>query len=206
MADTSFAVTAGSGTNLHTVTTSIGGTTVHDQTVKQGPPYLATYTVTTASTSIATANAHPLQIMAGASLNVFLSRLRVYQSVLVTTAALATWEIWRLSTAGTGGTSITPAPLDTGDSASGATAMTLPTAKGTEATKLWSGTVSLEQTAPTAGANTLLIDIDFDDLPRTKLPELAAGATNGFALKWVTASTGASIIAVAEIVEANFSQ
>lgn len=206
MAESTLSVTAGSGTKLHTFQKSIGVNTVEEEVGLAGEPYLAAYTVTTASTSVATANAHLLQIMAGASLPVYLRRFTVYQSVAVTTAAIATWELWRLSSAGTGGTSVTPAPLDTADSASGATAMTLPTGKGTETTKLWSGTVQLIQTVGTGGAgfNTLLVDLDFDKLLRTKAPRIAAGTSNGLALKWVSASTGASAIVVATISEASF--
>lgn len=206
MAESTLSVTAGSGTKLHTNQRTIGVNTVEQQVGLNGEQYLATYTIPTASTSVATANAHLLQIMAGASLPVYLRRIVIYQSVAVTTAAIATWELWRLSTAGTGGTSVTPAPLDSTDSASGAAAMTLPTAKGTEGTKLWSGTVQLIQTVGTGGAgfNTLLVDLDFDKLLRTKVPRIAAGTSNGLALKWVSASTGASAIAVATISEASF--
>lgn len=206
MAEGTLEVTAGSGSKLHVNSRTIGANTVLQQVIQHGEPYLATYTVTTAATSIATANAHLLQIMAGASLPVYLRDLKVYQVAVAGTQAFATWEIWRLSTAGTGGTSITPAPVDTADSASGATAMTLPSAKGTEGTKLWSGTSRLTDTVSTGGAGleTVLIDLPWDRQLRSKGLRIAAGTSNGIALKWIDASTGATAIVVATIVEATF--
>lgn len=204
MAESYSAYTPGSGGKYHVNNRTIGANSVDQQVILHGEPYLAAYSITTASITIATANAHLLEIMAGSTLPVYLRSIRVYLSVLVTTAAIATWELWRLSSVGTGGTSITPAPLDTTDSASGATAKSLPSPGGTETTKLWSGTTSLEQTAPTAGASTLIVDLDFDDLFRTKVPRIAAGTSNGLALKWVSASTGASAIVTAQISEATF--
>lgn len=197
----------GSGKKLHSFDRTVGANSVHDEIMLHGEPEAATYNVTTVSTSIATANAHPLQIMAGAALIVYVRRLVVYQSVAVTTAAIATWELWRLSTAGTGGTAVTPAPLDTTDGAAGATAMTLPTVKGTESTKLWSGTAQLTQTVATQSngrEGTVLLDLPLDWLLRSKAIRIPAGTTNGLALKWVSASAGASVIAVATISERSY--
>lgn len=206
MADTSFAVTAGSGTDLHTVTTSIGGSTVHDQVIKHGEPYLATYVIASAgSVSIATAADHVVQIMAGSTLNVYIRRIRVFQTTVATAAAMAQLHIFRLTTAGTGGTSITPAPIDTTDSAAGATAMTLPTAKGTESTRVGMASASLIQTNPTGGPGnaTLLADWNFDQL-RTKGLRIAAGTSNGIAVKTINAHASANVNFEIVIAEANF--
>lgn len=206
MAESTVSVTAGSGTKLHTFQRTIGANTVEQEVGLHGEPYLATYTVTTAATSLATANSHTLHVMAGASLPVYLRSIRVYQAALATAAAISTWEIWRLSTAGSGGTAVTPAPLDTTDSASGATAMTLASSKGTESTKLWSGTSQLIQTVGTggAGANSLLISHDWDWQLRSKAPRIAAGTSNGIALKQITAAAAATAIVVVTFSEASF--
>lgn len=206
MAEGTLGVTAGAGSLLHVNSRTIGVNTVLQQVVEQGEPYLATYTVVTVATSIATADAHILQIMAGASLPVYLRALRVYQVAVAGTEAIASWQILRLSTAGTGGTAVTPAPLDSTDSASGAAGMTLPTAKGTETTKLWAGTSQLTDTVATGGSGLfpVLIDLNFDTLLRSKGPRIAAGTSNGLALKWLSTSTSATAIVVATISEATF--
>lgn len=206
MAESTLQVTAGSGTKLHTNQRTIGVNTVEQQVVLHGEQYLATYTVVTAATSIATAASHTLQIMAGASLPVYLRRIMVYQIGLATTAALINWDLFRLSTAGTGGTAVTPSPLDSTDSASGAAAMTLPSVKGTEGTIIWRASSQTIQTVGTGGTgvNPLLLDLDFDKLFRGKVPRLAAGTSNGFALKQVTGAAAATVYVVATISEASF--
>lgn len=204
MADTSFAVTAGSGTNLHTVTTSIGGSTVHDQVIKQGEAYLATYTISS-SMSTATAASHLLQVMAGSTLNVYIRRIVITQYLVAATAAMARLQIYRLTTAGTGGGSVTPSPLDTTDSASGATAMTLPTAKGTEGAELWRTGAAFIQTvgAGTFPGATILADWDFERM-RTKGIRIPAGTANGIAVKNVDAVASGGVNVTVLLSEANF--
>lgn len=204
MADTSFAVTAGSGTLLHTVTTSIGGSTVHDEVVKHGEPWLATYALQTAALTTATSASHLLQIMAGASLNLYIRRIVVAQTAAVTTAAIVPFSVIRLTTAGTGGTSITPATLDTTDTGAGATGMSLPTGKGTESTFIWSADAYLIQTigASTPFTNPI-IDLDFDRL-HSKAIRIAAGTTNGLAVSNRAAAAGATVRVGMLFSEANF--
>lgn len=206
MAENFVNVTEGSGKKLHTWNRTIGANDVHDEAVYLGEQPLAEYRVQGGGTSLGTAASHNLQVMAGASLHVYVRRIRVYQSVLVTTAALAVFDLIRLTTAGTGGTSVTPRPLDTGDAASGATGMTLPTAKGTEGVVI---ETQLGYLVQTLGASlgvpqaTLLADFDFRG-PRQKSLRIPAGTANGIAVKNVNANAGASVVVVAEIVEANF--
>lgn len=205
MAESIVQVTEGSGKKLHTWNRTIGANSVEDEAIYLSEQPLASYRVVpSASVSIATANDHVCQVMAGASLNVYIRRIRVYQTVAATTAAFVQFELYRLTTAGTGGTAITPAPMDTADAASGATAMTLPTAKGTESTRVGNGAMVVDQTVPTAGlASPPLFEWLFD-LPRSKSLRIAAGTTNGVALKVVTATAGASVRFEFDIMEANF--
>lgn len=206
MAEAFINLTEGSGKKAHAWDRTIGANTVLDEAVFFGEQPLATYTITGAAALLTTAASHTLQIMAGASLNVYLRRIQVYQLVLETAATIVQWDLFRLSSAGTGGTALTPAPLDTTDAAAGCTGMTLPTAKGTETTKVYSGTSMCIQTVPTGGPGTapLILDWDFDKMMRGKCPRLAAGATIGFALKQVTGAAAASAIVVATVTEANF--
>lgn len=190
MAASRIGVTAGAGTNVATNSYTESGFTVHDEKVILGEQYHPTYTVVDAM-STATANAHLLQIMAGASLRVRIRRIEIYQDTLATTATIASLSIYRLTTAGTGGVAVTPRALDPADAAAGATAMRLPTAKGTEGNQLWTGNVYYMQTA---GASSIMqqpaMVLDFDGL-RQKPIIVAAGVTNGIAIKHETAVAGA---------------
>lgn len=199
-------VTEGSGKKLHTWQRTIGANTVEDEVILQGEPYLATYATTTPGGGVlaTTANSHIVEWMAGASLNLYLRRLLVYQVVLATTAAISEWQLWSLTTAGTGGTVQTIYKLDTADAAAGLTAMTLPTVKGAESNRLWTGTAMVTQTVPTAGGDLLLIDLDFDKMFRGKGPRVAAGVANGLALKNTTAHAACAVAVTAYWSEANF--
>lgn len=193
MAESIVQVTEGTGKKLHTFNRVIGANTVEDEVVVNGEPYLASYTVTHGPASTATAASHITQIMAGASLRVRIRRIEVHQAGAVTAAAIGLFSLVRLTTAGTGGTALTPAPMDTSDAASGATAMTLPTVKGTESTQITLGAAYMMQTigASTPLANPIYV-VDFDR-PRSKPLILQAGATIGVALKCITALAAGTV-------------
>jgi len=196
-------VTEGSGKKLHTVSKTIGADTVHDEVVLDGEPYLASYLVTGEMVAT-TANSHLLQIMAGASLNVRIRRIEMHQTVMATTAALMEVRLYRLTTAGTGGLSITPARLDVADAPSGASAMSLPTAKGTEGTLLSLIKPYMMQTiGASAQLNQPILVWDFDR-PRSKPLVIAAGTPNGIAIKNATAIAGASVAITVWIDESSF--
>jgi hypothetical protein len=124
---------------------------------------------------------------------------------LATAAALMHFQLWRLTTAGTGGTAHGTSPRDGSDAASGATAMDLPTVKGTEGAFIDAAVSMLIQTVPTGGPGqaSLIAEWDFDQL-RMKPPRIAAGAANGIALKNTTGAAAATVIPVFEFVEASF--
>ena len=199
-------VTEGSGKKLHTFQRTVGANNVEDEFVVMGEHPWNEYRVQTPGTSIATAASHNLQIMAGGANLVYVRRIRIYQSVLVTTAAIGVFGIYRLTTAGTGGTAVTPAKLDTTDAAYTGAAMTLPTVKGTESTEVETQTCYLVQTL---GASlgvpqpTLLCDFDFRGT-RQKALKIQNGTTIGIAVKNVNANAGASVIITAEISETSY--
>jgi hypothetical protein len=143
--------------------------------------------------------------MAGSSLKVRVRRIAIWQLVLATTAAFVDIAVLRLSTAGTGGSSITPAPLDTTDSASGATAMSLPTGKGTETTTLMGGIAYFAQTilATVQPAPSLVWEYDADR-SRSKPIIIPAGTSNGIAIKLGPATAGASVQISVTLDESNF--
>lgn len=196
-------VTEGSGKKLHTFELTIGANTVQDEIVRLGDQYQASYIIDQGSTSVATANDHTIQVMAGGSLNVYIRRIRIFQMVLATTAALATIEIIRLTTAGTGGTSNAVDKLDDTDAGAGATAMALPTAKGTEGTRLMRFSVPYIQTVPTGGFSPLMFDHIFGE-GKAKPLRIPAGTTNGICIKHVTAVAGASVGCIIELTETNY--
>lgn len=205
MAESIVQINEGTGKKLHTFNRTIGANSVEDEVVILGDQYLASYTIgIPADISTATALSHLVQIMAGASLRVQIRRIEVHQAALATTAAIAAIDVVRLTSAGTGGTVVTPPQLDPADAASGATCMTLPTAKGTEGATIARGSLYFMQTA---GASSLLpppLIFDFDR-PHTKPLTIAAGATNGIALKQTTAIAAASVRVIVLFNETNFS-
>lgn len=183
MAESIVQVTEGTGKKLHTWNRTIGANSVEDEYVLFGENALTTY-MASIFASGATAASH-FQLMAGASLKVRVRSIEVFQIGLATTAAVTYIELYRLSTAGTGGTAVTPRPLDTTDAASGATAMALPTVKGTESLQIALKSFIAIQTV---GASTVMtgpsVVFNFDQ-PRTKPLIIAAGAANGIALKFL---------------------
>lgn len=188
-------VTEGSGKKLHTFQRTIGANNVEDEYILHGEPALASYTITNAAgaTSVATANSHILQIMAGSSLRVRIRRIELHQSNVATTGALAAFQLLRLTTAGTGGTTITPLALDPGEGSAGCTAMTLPTVKGTEGTAIVQAQPYFIQTVGAASVvpNPVLV-WDFDRL-RSKPLVISAGTTNGVCIKTLNAVAAATV-------------
>lgn len=168
----------------------------NDEVDVLGEQHLPTYIFSTGAISLATALSHPIAVMCGASLRVRVRRLLGYQMAAATAAAMMEWQIIRLTSAGTGGGAITSVPIEAGDSASGATGMTLPTAKGAEAAiATWRGAAYMFQTI---GASTPFpqpcIDVDFDKMFRSKGMVIDAGITLGFAFKNITAIAAATMI------------
>jgi hypothetical protein len=94
--------------------------------------------------------------------------------------------------------------MDPAEAASGATAMTLPTVKGTEGVNVALAAPYMIQTlgASTPFANPI-VTWDFDRM-RTKPPIIAAGVANGFAIKNVTAIAAATVTVMVWIDETNF--
>ena len=185
---------------FHTNQRSNGTDTVEQYVQQVAEPYLASYRISSGTAaSTATANSHLLQIMAGASLRVCVRRIWVYQAAAATSTSNDQMAIYRLTTAGTGGTALTPASLDPADAASGAAAMLLPTAKGTEGTLIEYRHAILHATDTSIGLNPIAI-FDFTS-ERTKGLWIAAGTSNGIALKMITSDAAATVRIVADIVE-----
>lgn len=197
MAESIVQVTEGTGKKLHTNQRTIGGNNVEDEFVLLGEYPLATSSVTAVGVSLATATDHLLQLMAGASLNVRVRKIKITMSAAtaVTTARI---DVLRLTTAGTGGTAVTARPFDTADTP-GATAITIPGVKGTEGVTLYSEAILI-------GSATLPFNRPFEwtATPNEKGILIPAGITNGIVLKNQVAVAGCTASIVVEFVETSF--
>lgn len=203
MAESLVQVTEGAGKKLHTYSRIIGANTVEDEAVVPGEYPIASYIVQTAGTSCATANDHVLELMAAAAVNLRVRRITVIQTAAITAAALCVFQVFRLSTAGTGGTVVTPRPNDSADAAASGTAMTLPTVKGTEGVALLTKRFVPIQTLGAGGLNEIP-HFEWVALPGAKSILIPAGATNGICLKTIGAYAGLSVEVTVEYVETSF--
>jgi hypothetical protein len=170
-------ITAGSGTRLATNSYTESGVTVHDEKFIPGEYPYPTYVATAGNISIATTNDHLMTINAGSTLNVRIRRIRVRQRTVGTASTLVLQFLRTTTGAPSGGTAITPARYNTADSASGATAMTLPSTKGTESTVLWTESLGVYATAPA------IPFLEWTQLQNSGPIVIAAGTTNGLAIK-----------------------
>jgi hypothetical protein len=204
MAETFINLTEGSGKKAHAWDRTIGANTVLDEFTVPGEYPLASYAAIAAGVSAAVAADHVLQLMAGSSLNVRIRRIHFEQRANATTATVSAIQIWRLTTAGTGGTVITPTKHDNADAASGATAMTLPTAKGTEATLLYEFTTAWRQAVSATGSAADDAAIDWSQHPGQKPIIIPAGTANGIVIKTVSAIAAATVDAYIDFVETSF--
>jgi hypothetical protein len=196
-------VTSGTGTKLHSWTRTVGANTVHDTFALPGELPYSSYIVMASAVSIGTANDHILAIMAGSALNVRIRRWKIKQVANATTAQATTVSLYRLTTAGTGGTAVTPAPMELADGASGATARTLPTAKGTESTELMRIPLVWRQ-AVSATAAQADDGYEWEQHPYGKPIVIAAGTSNGIAFKTNSAVATCSVTIIVDFVETTF--
>lgn len=204
--DSTVQVAEGVGKFLRMHQRSIGGTNVQIEGVQIEDSAYAVYSVTASGISLATANSHLIQFMAGAGTTLYLHLLRVYQLALATVAAIDELQLFRLTTAGTGGVVAPPQRMDNTDAVDTFTAMTLPAVKGAEgANPLVRASIQTTQTVATQSGGkqaTLLAEFDWT-VAGAKKPRVNAGAANGFALKNPTARAAATVVIYAELSERN---
>jgi hypothetical protein len=196
-------VTEGSGKKLHTWQRIVGVNTVEDEVIIPGeypyPSYVMQYT----GLSIATANDHNAQLMAGATNVVRVRKIRVEQAVAATAAAIAVFAVLRLTTAGTGGTAVTARPLDSADAAAGATGIATPGVKGTEGVELFRRRILLLQAVAASGGNPLPA-WEWTQAPNQKPLLIPSGATNGIVIKNLAAYAAGQVDVSIEFVETAF--
>lgn len=198
MAESVIQVNSGNGPKDHTWNRTIGANSIEDPFVILGEQPYATYSVSSGGVATTTSAAHALQIMAGGTLNVYIRKIYINQGAAAGAAGAIGLTIVRLTTAGTGGGAVTPAPLDASDAAAGAAGMTLPTVKGTEGTVLYNFNIPL-LVAPVATPYVL-----WEKAPTAKGIRIPAGTTNGIAFKWGTGVATSTVLFNVEIVELNY--
>jgi hypothetical protein len=149
-----------------------------------------------------TVSSHLVEIMSGASKRLYIRRIRIMQSGPASTAGMLSISMKRLMTAGTSGTTITLAPNDPDDTLT-ASAMTLPSAKGTEGAevadwRMW----CYDSNGPLGN---LWTPPAWDDGPHVKSLIANAGATNGFCFKLTGGDTmGVYVDIMVEFAEQTF--
>lgn len=192
-------VTEGSGKHLHTWQRSVNSVNREEQYVQAGESGLPTYNAVAIAVSTATADSHLLQLMAPASAYVRIHRISIEQGGNATSATPMYVYVTRLTSAGSGGTAITPRAFDTSDTA-GAAAQALPSSKGTEGQTVMATTLLMRQTVATSGAQ-------MDDAwvwqqtPGKKPLIIPAGTSNGIAIKNTTGVAGGTAIVSIEFTE-----
>lgn len=173
---------------------------VYDQKVIPGEAYLPVYSVSAVAVAVSTSNSHILEIMAGSTLNVRIRRIVVTQFAPPASTTAIPFQIWRVSTAGTGGSVITAQPYQTTDIAAGTTAMTLASSKGTESVQLWQESIWLGTVAiPAPNNNLRWAQLDF-----SKPIVIQAGTSNGIAIKNTASVATATIDVVVEFCETSY--
>lgn len=201
MTTTYVGVDEGADKKLHGVQRTDGADTVVQYLYVTAEPHESTYSGAIASAgvvSLGVANDHLFQIMAGASLRVGLRRVRVWQYGNASVTSNMRWQLRRLTTAGTGGTSMVITAHDPADPAAGATMAHLPSSKGTEGGYFAQGNCPVLSTATSQPGP--IIDLDWTR-ERTKALWIAAGTSNGICLKNLDAVTSATVHIWVEFVE-----
>ena len=195
------AETEGSGKNRHTNQRTISAVAREDAYVQLGEPDYPTYVTRADTISIATSADHILQIMAdGTSYSRLLRYWIAFTDDRPASDLSPQIGLLRLSTAGTGGTALTPSAHDTADTYAGG-AMTLPTAKGTEGAQIHYHYFNI----PTAFPSSAVYErIYWEAHPRAKPIIFGTAVTAGIAWKITTGIASATISIHAEFTVTSY--
>jgi hypothetical protein len=193
-------VTQGSGTadkSLHTLwRPDVGGNAIEEQAVVLGEQYLKTYSVHFYDISVATTAAHIVQIWNPASnVRSRVRRIHLTQGDPASAASILVVTVQRITSVGSGGTSVTPQAFDPDDGGSGMSAMTLPSSKGTEGDILWHFAIPMVAAAPYSFPG-----YTWRQLPHQQ-PLVIDWDADGIVLKVNTGITSATVDGFVEIVQ-----
>lgn len=171
--------------NLDTMARSIGGNTVQQQAVFLAEPIEQTYTFTAQNVATTTSASHLAFIQGDGTLYTRVNWFEIEQQTMAGSAAIAEIRVYRTTTAGSGGGSISCYPVDGADTSPyGGVAMTLPSSKGTEGVLLYQCRLPLLAAVPTATGVTALRR--WERHPYEKPLIIAPATTNGLVWKIVT--------------------
>ena len=200
MAASVVAYTPGSGGKAHAESLTIGANTGDVPYALIFDPRFPSYNLLGEALTIATGNDHTVQLMAGTSLNLRIKSIHVEQNSNAGAAALMTFQVLRLTSAGSGGTTLTASKYDNGDSAAGATGQTNPSSKGTESTIIFRGNCTLRSAAQSTAEDAW----DWHESPGLKPLIIPAGTANGIAIKSLTAVATATMNIYIEFAETSY--
>lgn len=196
MTQSNIGVSTGTDKYLSSNSRSIGGTALEEQTVLEGQSANPTYNIAADDVSTATAASHLVQIMADGTNYTRLTRLTVEPTEDVPAAdSILKLALYRLSTAGTGGTALNDAPYDAADSYAG-DMRTLPTSKGTEGQLLLTLYIDLAAAAYDGGRPRYV----WTAPPGGKPIVFGNGTGAGIALKVIDAVASAAVLVQAEVI------
>lgn len=204
MAESYVEVTEGSGKKLHALNRTVASQTVYDEAIAHAIPHYPTYMVRAYGVSLGVAaGSHLVQVMAGSTNNVYITNIRMYQLNMATALTAGQYSVVRLSSAGSGGTALTPNPLDTADPAAGATARQGITTPGTEGTTLLTrpGVIIAALTAAVSRNEPFIFEASGLYKKALKIP---AGVTNGICLRNAVDAPGATCVIEIEFFEAPY--
>ena len=160
------------------------------------PSHLASYGVNQMATANTSAGVLAA-LYAGGANNIYIRRIELVQEVLASASTLYTLEFGRVLTQPTGGTTRTPADLDSADAASTATirvsSSATPNTGLTAPTAMFSKTMVLVDTNDKLATSSSVV-FDFPDL--VKAPKINAGSTETFVISTPTASAASGRLRV----------
>ena len=153
-----------------------------------------TYSIALCGIGIGTSTDHLLQLMNGASGVMIVTRVHVAQFALAGADAAWGFDLFRLTSAGTGGSSVATSganPVlvanDPGDSAfSGAAKYAVTSSKGTEGDQIARRRLTIKTAQPTSY-------VEWTPAPGSKGIVVPAGTSNGIAVKNVTSVATATV-------------
>ena len=181
---------------FHTNQRSIASVDREDQYTLPGQNAYPTYTAIANGISIETSASHLLIIQADGTLYTRLLRVWITPTDDVPAAAsVANIQIVRVTTAGSSGSAVTPAPYDTADTYAGVV-QTLPSSKGTEGAVLWQRRLVI----PATVAITVPDAPFYEAHPWGKPIVFGAGTGAGICFKMVAGIASATVDIVAEFI------
>lgn len=201
MSISSIGVTEGTDKYLHTNSRSIGGTARQEQATFPAQSPNATFSVVADDVSVATANDHILQIMADGTNYSRLVGFTLEPTDDVPAADdILKVSLYRVTTAGTGGSSIGEGSYDDSESYSG-DIQSIPSSKGTEGSLLWTGYLPVDSAY--AGVNGQRM-LRWEPKPSAKPIVFGPDTTDGLVWKVIDAVASCAVCINAEFITTSY--